>query len=108
MLDPQMCLNVPHSPSCKGRLLKQFQKKFFSVSSEVMASESDPIKLFSSNQSALYKAVDAVNQTEDNIHQQHQQQQQQQQQHQADNSTGKRILSNACKGTCESRKVLIV
>ena len=83
------------------------EKKILSVSS-VMASESDPIKLFSSNQSALYKAVDAVNQTEDNIHQQQQHQQQQQQQHQADNSTGKRILSNACKSMCESRKVLIV
>ena len=78
------------------------EKKILSVSS-VMASESDPIKLFSSNQSALYKAVDAVNQTEDNIHQQ-----QHQQQHQADNSTGSRISSNACKSTCESLKVLIV
>ena len=28
MLEPQMCLNVPHSRSCKGRLLKQFQKIF--------------------------------------------------------------------------------
>ena len=87
-----------------------FRKYFLSVSSEVMASESDPIKLFSSNQSALYKAVDAVNQTEDNIQQQHQhhQQQQQQQQHQADISTGSRISSNAWKSTCESLKVLIV